>query len=71
MMDRKEDKLDYYIKYKMSGKGKTMLIITLFFLWLTFSPNLFAMLIFFGLAIILSIILTVYELIFYKKIYKE
>ncbi|MFC6345772.1 hypothetical protein [Vagococcus carniphilus] len=70
-MNKKKDRLDEYIKYEMSGKGKLLLIVILFFLWLTFSHNLFVMLIFFGATIIISILLTIYELIFYHDIYKE
>lgn len=70
-MSKKEDKLENYIKYYMSAIEKVALIIFLFFLWLKFSTDLFAMFIFFGISIVISIILTIYELIFYKNIYKK
>ncbi|MFI3605892.1 hypothetical protein [Vagococcus fluvialis] len=68
---REKDKLEFFLQNKLNAKGKFIVIVILFFLWLKFSTNLFFMLKFFGVSIIIAVLLTIYELFFYKKIYKE
>lgn len=68
---RKKDKLEFFLQNKLNAKGKALVIIFLFFLWLRYSTDLYFMLKFFGVIIILSLLITIYELIFYKKIYKK
>lgn len=68
---REKDKLEFFLQNKLNAKGKTIVILILFFLWLKYSTDLYFMFKFFGVIIILSLLITIYELIFYKKIYKE
>ena len=66
-----KDKLEFFLQNKLNAKRKTIVILILFFLWLRFSTDLYFMFKFFGVIVILSLLITIYELIFYKKIYKE
>lgn len=68
---REKDKLEFFLQNKLNAKGKFIVIIILFFLWLRYSIDLYFMLKFFGVVMILSLLITIYELVFYKKIYKE
>lgn len=68
---REKDKLEFFLQNKLNAKGKAIIIIILLFLWLRYSTDLYFMFKFFGVIIILSLLITIYELVFYKKIYKE
>lgn len=68
---REKDKLEYFLQNRLTAKGKFVVILGLFFLWLRYATDLYFMLKFFGIVIIVSLLVLIYELIFYKKIYKE
>lgn len=68
---KKKDKLEFFLQNKLSLRGKLLIISLLLILWLKVSPNLYFMLIFFGASLILSVVVMLYELIFYKNIYKK
>lgn len=68
---RKKDGLEYFLQNKLNARGKLIVILFLFYLWLRYSTNLYVMLKFFAVVALISLVVLIYELIFYKKIYKE
>ncbi|MGX4685443.1 hypothetical protein JNUCC83_00855 [Vagococcus sp. JNUCC 83] len=68
---RKKDKLEYFLQNKLNAKGKFIVILVLFYLWLKYSTNLYLMLKFFAIVALVSLLVFIYELIFYNKIYKK
>ncbi|APB31841.1 MULTISPECIES: hypothetical protein [Vagococcus] len=68
---RKKDGLEYFLQNKLNARGKLIVILFLFYLWLRYSTNLYVMLKFFVVVALISLVVLIYELIFYKKIYKE
>ena len=68
---RKKDKLEFFLQNKLNLKGKALVIVLLLFLWLRYATDLSFMFKFFGIVILLSLGVIVYELIFYQKIYKK
>lgn len=68
---RKKDKLEYFLQNKLNAKGKFIVILVLFYLWLKYSTNLYLMLKFFAIVALVSLVVFIYELIFYNKLYKK
>lgn len=68
---KKKDKLEFFLQNKLSLRGKLLVISLLLILWLKVSSNLYFMILFFGASLILSVVVMLYELIFYKNIYKK
>lgn len=68
---RKKDKLEYFLQNKLNAKGKFIVILVLFYLWLKYSTNLYLMLKFFAIVALVSLLVFIYELIFYNKLYKK
>lgn len=68
---RKKDGLEYFLQNKLNVRGKLIVIIFLFYLWLRYATNLYVMLKFFIVVALISLVVLIYEIIFYKKIYKE
>ena len=64
---REKDKLEFFLQNKLNAKKKNHCHTYLIFLWLRFSTDLYFMFKFFGVIVILSLLITIYELIFYKK----
>ncbi|WP_457403723.1 hypothetical protein [Vagococcus martis] len=67
----KERWIRVFLTNKLNARGKLIVILFLFYLWLRYSTNLYVMLKFFVVVALISLVVLIYELIFYNKIYKE
>ena len=68
---RKKDGLEYFLQNKLNARDKLIVIFFLFYLWLRYATNLYVMLKFFVVVAFISLAVLIYEIIFYKNIYKE